>query len=108
MITGFVVMGIGVYWLGIANTYGVENGFKNHGIYKFTRNPQYIGDIALLFGIMIFVNSFELLIIFTIYILTFIAMIFSEESWLEERYGKEYIVYKSKTPRFIMKFSNNK
>jgi protein-S-isoprenylcysteine O-methyltransferase Ste14 len=101
IIIGLLILVVGIYTLGIKNTYGLEDRFKIESIYKYTRNPQYLGDIIMLTGLIIFVNSFDLVIIFSIQILTFLLMPFSEEIWLEEKYGKEYLEYKKKTSRFI-------
>jgi protein-S-isoprenylcysteine O-methyltransferase Ste14 len=69
--------------------------------YFYTRNPQYLGDIILLIGLILFCNSLFLLIIFAIYIFTFLIMTFSEEKWLEKNYWSKYIEYKNKTTRFF-------
>ena len=55
----------------------------------------------MLIGLIIFLNSIDLTFIFLVQMLTFITMPFSEEIWLEEKYGKEYLNYKQKTSRFI-------
>jgi len=99
--TGLILLCFGIYTLGIKNTYGLKDGFKIKSIYKYTRNPQYVGDVIMLTGLIVFLNSADLTIIFLIQILTFIIMPFTEEIWLEEKYGVEYLNYKQKTSRFI-------
>ena len=98
---GTFVVSYGIYTLGIKNTYGLENGFTTQTPYKYTRNPQYLGDIVLLIGLILFVNSLNLTVLFLLTIIIFIIMPFSEEIWLEEKYGNQYIEYKNKTSRFI-------
>jgi len=87
--------------LGIKNTYGLKEGFVAIKPYKITRNPQYVGDIVLLFGLILWSNSLLLTIIFLLTILIFILMPFSEELWLEEKYGEQYLAYKQKHSRFL-------
>ena len=100
LIGGFIVS-YGIYTLGIKNTYGLENGFADKSPYKYTRNPQYLGDIILIIGLILFVNSLNLTVLFLLTIIIFIIMPFSEEIWLEEKYGNQYVEYKNKTSRFI-------
>ncbi len=101
ILIGLSIVSAGIYTLGIRNTYGLKDGLINKGIYKFTRNPQYLGDIILLFGLSIIVNSLNLIILFLLTIIIFILMPFSEEIWLEEHYGNRYLQYKNITSRFI-------
>jgi protein-S-isoprenylcysteine O-methyltransferase Ste14 len=101
ILIGTSIVSFGIYTLGIKNTYGLENGFIDKALYKYTRNPQYLGDIILILGLILFVNSLNLTVLFLLAIIIFIIMPFSEEIWLEEKYGNNYIKYKSKTPRFI-------
>ncbi len=101
ILIGFSIMIFAVYTLGIKNTYGLENGFIEKGVYKYTRNPQYLGDIILFLGLTLFVNSLNLTILFLLTIIIFIFMPFSEEIWLEERYKDRYIEYKNRTSRFL-------
>lgn len=47
----------GVATIGWRNSSGVRDGFIPAGPYRFTRNPQYVGDAALLLGLGIVANS---------------------------------------------------
>jgi protein-S-isoprenylcysteine O-methyltransferase Ste14 len=91
----------GIYTLGIENTHGLRDGFIARGPYKFTRNPQYLGDIVMLAGLILIINSALLAVINLLIILSFIMMPFAEELWLEEQYGEAYLRYKMQTPRFL-------
>ena len=101
ILIGTFIVSFGVYTLGIKNTYGLKNGFTDKSPYKYTRNPQYLGDIILILGLILFINSLNLTVLFLLTIIIFIIMPFSEEIWLEEKYENEYIEYKNKTSRFI-------
>jgi protein-S-isoprenylcysteine O-methyltransferase Ste14 len=105
---GLILIAIGtyivcsaIYTLGLKNTYGLEDGFINQGVYKYSRNPQYVGDIILIIGLIVFINSLHLSILLILTIIIFIMMPLSEESWLEEKYRQKYIDYKNHTPRFL-------
>jgi protein-S-isoprenylcysteine O-methyltransferase Ste14 len=90
-----------IFTLGLKNTYGLKDGFVEEGLYKFTRNPQYLGDIILILGLILFLNSLNLTVLLTVAMIIFILMPFSEEIWLEETYKQTYLDYKAKTSRFI-------
>ena len=100
LIGGFIVC-FGIYSLGLKNTYGLQDGFTDKSPYKYTRNPQYLGDVILLIGLILFVNSLNLTVLFILTIIIFLMMPFSEEIWLEEKYGNQYLEYKNKTSRFL-------
>ena len=91
----------GIVTLGIENTYGSAGGFVEKGPYRFTRNPQYLGDIILFLGLALVVNSLYAAIPLILQSMIFAATPLTEESWLEERYGDEYLRYKNRTPRFL-------
>lgn len=100
-IIGAIFVSWGVWTLGVENTSGLQDGFTVQGPYKFTRNPQYVGDILLFIGVIVIANSFYVLITHTLLILAFVMMPLAEEIWLEEVYGEEYLAYKKGTPRFL-------
>jgi len=100
-IIGSMLVTWGIFTLGIANTYGVRKGFVNSGPYQFTRNPQYLGDIILFIGLSLVANSLYVAIPLLLLAITFFITPLSEEPWLYEQYGDEYIKYKSNTSRFL-------
>ncbi|MCK5096583.1 MAG: isoprenylcysteine carboxylmethyltransferase family protein [Desulfobacteraceae bacterium] len=72
------------------------------GLYRFVRNPMYIGILILLFGEAVLFKSFIL-----IYYTTFIFCLFQifiigfEEPSLHAQFGKEYEEYCNSVPRWI-------
>ena len=72
------------------------------GAYRFSRNPLYLSLLLLLFGIAFFMLS--LWLFFTVPIL-FILFLFNavkpEESYLSQKFGKEYLDYSAKVRRWI-------
>ena len=96
---GVVVWGIRT--LGLVGTHGLESRFTARGPYQFTRNPQYLGDIIMLMGLILMANSVLVTVVNLIIILSFILMPLSEESWLTEQYGEDYLRYKAQTSRFL-------
>ena len=100
-IIGSLLVSWGIYTLGVKNTSGLKDGFKNTGPYRFTRNPQYLGDMLLFIGIILVSNSIYVLVTNILLILVFAMTPLTEEVWLEQMYGDEYKKYKHITTRFL-------
>ncbi|MCP2520558.1 phosphatidylethanolamine N-methyltransferase family protein [SCandidatus Aminicenantes bacterium Aminicenantia_JdfR_composite] len=72
------------------------------GIYKWSRNPQYMGWSLTLLGISIMGKSGLALLLTTVLIISVhLYNIKLEEPHLERIFGKEYYHYKLNTPRYI-------
>ncbi len=91
----------GVATLGVRNTSGLPKRFVRKGPYRFTRNPQYLGDIALFLGLSVIANSLDLWITHALLILVFLMIPRAEEAWLKEQYGEVYEAYRKETRRFL-------
>ena len=91
----------GVVTIGRTNSLGVRDGFVLSGPYRFTRNPQYLGDNVLFLGLCIIANSQLLWVTHALLALALIIKPLSEEVWLQEQYGEEYERYRRDTPRFL-------
>lgn len=95
----YAFWGIGI--LGTKNTLGIQNKFITRGPYQYCCNPQYMGDILLLIGAILFVNARDFNVPAILAILGFWLMPLPEEGWLKERYGAPYQNYLNTTSRFI-------
>ena len=72
------------------------------GIYKYTRNPMYLGLLLILFSLFFYLKnflSFLVLPLFVIYITK--NQILPEEKVLENLFGDQYKKYKNKVRRWI-------
>jgi len=103
---GLVLSGLGLaLWgirtLGVHRTLGLKEAFLEAGPYRFTRNPQYVGDIALLIGWAIICNSLHTWIVSALGAAWFALSPFTEEPWLGEQYGKAYEAYRHRVPRYL-------
>ena len=83
------------------NSLGLRDGFVASGPYRFTRNPQYLGDNLLFLGLSIIANSQLLWVTHALLALVFTITPLSEEGWLKEQYGEGYERYRRDTPRFL-------
>jgi len=101
VMVGIIFLLWGIKVLGVKNTSGLKSGFIRTGPYRFTRNPQYLGDIILFIGIIIVSNSVYLFILNSLLVLVFLIAPLVEEIWLEDNYGDLYLEYKRETSRFL-------
>jgi protein-S-isoprenylcysteine O-methyltransferase Ste14 len=91
----------GVHTLGVHRTLGLKQAFLEAGPYRFTRNPQYVGDIVLLVGWAILCNSLATWIVSVLGAAWFALAPFAEEPWLREQYGEPYERYRRRVPRYF-------
>ena len=87
--------------LGVHATSGLQDSLVEVGPYRFTRNPQYVGDIVLLLGWGILANSLRAWVLCTLAIAWFAIAAFTEEPWLRKEYGDAYDAYCQRVSRFF-------
>jgi len=72
------------------------------GLYRYVRNPMYIGVLIIIFGWAIFFESFSVLIYATLIWLIFqVAIMIIEEPILRRQFGKPYQDYCKQVKRWI-------
>lgn len=73
-----------------------------NNLYRYSRNPMYLGVILILLGEAVFFGSVLIFIYtLTIFILFHLFIIYYEEPNLKIKFQKEYEEYFNKTPRWI-------
>ena len=72
------------------------------GVFKYTRNPMYLGMSVVLLSISIQFNLIGGLLIISLFV-TYITVfqIIPEEEAMEENFGEEYLSFKKSTRRWI-------
>jgi protein-S-isoprenylcysteine O-methyltransferase Ste14 len=78
--------------------------FVTTGIYKYSRNPAFLGFDLFYFGfVLLFSNG--LIILFSVTAILFLHFqIMEEERFLPKLFGEEYLEYKKRTGRYFIKF----
>ncbi len=74
------------------------------GPYSVTRNPIYIGNFLIGFGVVLFSGALYpyLLLAYTVlFWLEYIPIIHAEEEYLSSKFGQEFEAYRSRVPRII-------
>ncbi len=117
-ISGLKPLGAAVIILGICIAILVSLSFKraetniepwkptrkivSTGVFAYSRNPAYLAFCLALIGTGIFLNSFWILISFIpSAILVYYIAIRKEETYLEKKFGGEYVDYKNKVRRWL-------
>lgn len=101
IIIGNVVVWSEVAHFGVPQTGGAKGTLRTAGMYRYSRNPQYMADIAIVSGWVILTAAPLALTVGTLAILVLVAAPFSEEPWLQEQYGSEFEDYRASTRRFF-------
>ena len=79
-----------------------ENRLKTDGSFRFVRNPRYSTFLLVEFGLALVCHNLYLLIIPVLFWIEMtIVLKHTEEKWLTELYGQEYIEYCKKVNRCI-------
>ena len=98
---GNVLAWVGVRQLSMKTTSGDSGPLVTGGLYRFSRNPQYIGDICIIAGWAVLSASLWALPLCIGGIVAFVITPFAEEPWLRDLHGKPYVEFCRRTPRFI-------
>jgi len=101
VIIGNIVVWRGVHKIGMAATSGEATGLKTDGLYKWSRNPQYVADIVILIGWCILAASLWTLPMLAVGLAVLMVAPIAEEPWLIEKYGAAYKNYKSTVRRYF-------
>ncbi|NDF11289.1 MAG: phospholipid methyltransferase [Proteobacteria bacterium] len=76
------------------------------GVFSACRNPLYVGNVLICIGIFLMHGSPIVLSLgITIYLFIYQCIIFAEERYLREKFGKAYDAYCNDTPRWLVKVS---
>ena len=71
------------------------------GLYRFVRNPMYLGVATLLAGEILLTRSTGLLVMALVwFVLVNIFVVFHEEPWLRRTFGASYEAYAGKVRRW--------
>jgi len=73
-----------------------------HGLYRFSRNPMYVGVMLILIGEALFSQSMNLWVYLIVIFVAFNAfVIWREEPRLTRDFGNEYVEYRKQVRRWL-------
>lgn len=91
--------------MGVSWRVGIDEKNKTElitdGIYKYIRNPTYLGLFMVCFGVLIILPTISILFFAYSFVIFLEIQTRCEEDFLEKEHGKKYIEYKNKTKRYI-------
>jgi protein-S-isoprenylcysteine O-methyltransferase Ste14 len=78
------------------------SSLQTNGIYNITRNPMYVGLLIVYLGISCLIGNWWNIIFLPLLCLIIQQYIIRrEEEYLERRFGREFLAYKSKVRRWL-------
>ena len=106
-----VVVGLGLAFNAVTQFIRAHTTFDPHGsvseivtdgVYRFSRNPIYLGFVCLLIGFSFIFRSWWGLILSPLFIILMNALVIQhEEAYLEKKFGELYTSYKSRVRRWL-------
>lgn len=108
-----------IFWIGTVLALIGETGFLyslhtfnitpagepvTDGLYKISRNPQWVTFAVVMVGFSFMVGSWLILILLSVRIFMNHFRILGEEKALETQYGESYRIYKKSVPRYFVFF----
>ncbi len=90
------------------NTKGqVAETLNTTGMYAVVRNPIYLGNFIIWFGLSLFMKLWWFTTLISLFFLIFYErIIFTEERFLREKFGDDFLQWAEKTPVIIPTFKN--
>lgn len=80
----------------------VSTTLVTSGVFRYSRNPMYLGMVLILTGAAILLGVLSPFIIIPVYVITMDRVfIVPEENMLHERFGKRWKQYKAEVRRWI-------
>ena len=88
------------------NVHGqVANSLNTTGMYSLCRNPLYLGNFLMMVAPMILLGNWLLLLAFSaLFWIYYERIIYTEERFLEGKFGEEYTKWAENTPAFFPSF----
>jgi protein-S-isoprenylcysteine O-methyltransferase Ste14 len=102
---GVLVFAVAAFTMKSSWRVGIDKDTKSNlvkdGIYKYSRNPAFVGFDLMFIGLFITYPNILTLINLVLNLVSFHLLILQEEKHLYDIFGREYALYKEKTPRYI-------
>lgn len=100
-LAGLALVFAAIRGLGVSETQGLEGELQTGGLYEYSRNPQYVGDLVMIVGWIVATDSTLTVIVGVTYAAYYLLLPLAEEPWLRQEYGEEYAAYRRDVPRFV-------
>lgn len=85
------------------------DSINKNGAYSILRHPLYLGNFLIYFGIALYIyNLWFVLVFFLLFWIYYERIMFAEEQFLREKFGKPYIYWSNSVNCFFPNFSKYK
>ena len=75
------------------------------GIYSLIRHPLYVGNFFMFFGVVLNIKDLSLSLIFILfYWMYYERIMYTEEFFLRNKFGEDYLTWANQTPAILPKF----
>lgn len=104
ILAGLVFIILSLVFLGRSTRVGLPSEstkLKTNGIYKFSRNPMYIGVHLITIASMIYFLNIVIIVAGMYSLIVYHLIILNEERFLLERFGTDYENYTRKVRRYF-------
>jgi protein-S-isoprenylcysteine O-methyltransferase Ste14 len=101
---GGAIVIVAIVQLGQSTAVGLperNTELKTRGLYRFTRNPIYVGGFILCIGSCFYAIHLINLLCCAIVIGIHLRIVRREEEFLEKRFGQQWLDYKQHVPRYV-------
>jgi protein-S-isoprenylcysteine O-methyltransferase Ste14 len=84
------------------NPHGSVKQIVTSGVYRFTRNPIYLGFLCMVIGLPLNSGLYWGLVISPLFMMTMTRLVIErEEAYLEKKFKEQYAGYKSRVRRWL-------
>lgn len=78
-----------------------KTALRQHGLFKYSRNPIFLGMLGLVLGVFFVRPNFLNMLTFILTVILISIQVRLEEEFLDRQHGPDYSAYKSQTRRWI-------
>lgn len=102
-----IMLGFGVVWefgksRTTLNPHGSVTSIVTSGVFRFSRNPIYLGFVLMLIGFPLYTGTYWGLFFAPLLVISFNELVIQyEEAYLEKKFGDEYTSFKSRVRRWL-------
>jgi protein-S-isoprenylcysteine O-methyltransferase Ste14 len=103
-IAGCLTVVVSLIGLGRSTAVGFperETELKTGGLYRFTRNPIYLGGFMICVGSCLYATHVVNLVLCALAVAVHTRIVRREEQFLERRFGEQWLAYKRRVPRYL-------
>lgn len=103
-VLGIAIVAVALVHLGESTAVGLperSTKLKTRGLYRFTRNPIYLGGFIVCAGSCLYSIHPVNFLLCAVVVGIHLRIVRKEEEFLEKRFGQQWLDYRQQVPRFV-------